>query len=239
MHLNINHCSAAIVETVRHFPTLTRLHGMSIDGQTHLEPFRALRSLERLDVRLSDALADLGALADCTALRHLCVLRCLKVSHIEALAGCDRLTSLDLSHLPRLRSVDALGSLPLLAKLKLCQATKLDLSPLGRCPSLRQLDLSDAASLKGWAELGRSLSLQMLDLDSYRPRLSTAQLGGLVKCPSLRELDLRRCDWFDAAAFSAVLTSSTAQAMAQAHVRIRHDGEFCSRLRRRRRREDD
>ena len=68
MHLNIDQCHAAIVETVHHFPSLTRLHGVSVNGQTHLEPFRALRNLERLDLRLSETLADVGGLADCTAL---------------------------------------------------------------------------------------------------------------------------------------------------------------------------
>eukprot|EP00966_Prymnesium_polylepis_P224570 5194104-Prymnesium_polylepis.1 len=102
MHLNIDRCPAVLVEAVHHFPTLTRLHGMRIKGWMHLEPFRALQSLERLDVRLSDTLSDLGALADCTALRHLCVLGCTKVSHLDALAGCERLTSLDLTDLTRL-----------------------------------------------------------------------------------------------------------------------------------------
>jgi len=214
MHLNIDHCSAALVETVRHFPTLTRLHGMMLDGRT-LEALRALRSLERLDLRLNGTLADLGPLADCTALRHLCVLNCPKVAHVDALASCEGLTSLDLSGLYRLRAVDVMSSLPLLAKLKLCEATKLDLAPLGGCPSLKKLDLRDASSLKGWAGLGRSLSLQMLDLNNYGPRLSAAQLGALIKCPSLRELDLCSCEWADAAVLSAVAPL----------LRIRHDAE--------------
>ena len=238
MHLNIDRCSAALMETVHHFQTLKRLHGMSVDSRTDLEPLRALRSLERLDVRLSETLADLGALADCTALRHLCVMGCRAVSHVDALAGCVRLTSLDLSYLTRLRSVDAIGALPLLAKLKFMKATQLDLSPLGGCPSLRRLDLTHAVSLKGWAELGRSLSLQMLDLQSYGPRISAAQLRALTRCPSLRALDLRSCKWFDAAALSAV-ASSAAQATPQAHLRIRHDGEGFRKRRRRRRREVD
>ena len=227
MHLNIDQCHAAIVETVHHFPSLTRLHGVSVNGQTHLEPFRALRNLERLDLRLSETLADVGGLADCTALRHLCLYACPNVSHVDALAGCERLLSLDLSHLPRLRSVDALGSLPLLANVKLLRAAKLDLSPLGRCPSLRQLDLSDAASLKGWAGLGRSTSLQMLALKGYRSGLSTAQVRVLIKCPSLRELNLCRCEWFDESALSAVLASSASQpqAMSVAQTYVRWDLE--------------
>jgi len=200
---------------------------MMLDGRT-LEALRALRSLERLDLRLNGTLADLGPLADCTALRHLCVLNCPKVAHVDALAGCEGLTSLDLSGLYRLRAVDVMSSLPLLAKLKLCEATKLDLAPLGGCPSLKKLDLRDASSLKGWAGLGRSLSLQMLDLNNYGPRLSAAQLGALIKCPSLRELDLCSCEWADAAVLSAVAPL----------LRIRHDAER-PRGRRRRLREVD
>jgi len=235
MHLNIDQCSAAIVETVRHFPTLTRLHGMRVGGRTHLEPFCALRSLERLDFGRSETLSDLGALAGCTALRHLCVIGCTKLSQVDALAGCERLTSLNLSSLKRLRSVDAISSLPLLANLKLCEATNLDLSPLGGCPSLRRLDLSGASSLTGWAELGRSLSLQILGLDSYRPRLSAVHLRVLLKCARLRELHLRDCEWLSVGWLSAIASS-----VAQAHLRIRHDGEAGrSRGRRRRRREVD
>ena len=222
VHLNIDNCAGSVVHDLTYLPSLTRLHGMAVEGVSHLAPVRALSSLVRLDFRLSETLEDVTGLADCTALQHLCLLQCKKLTSVDAIASCVQLVSLNLSGLSRLASVRALAFLPVLQKVKLSEAKQLDVTPLGDCPRLRKVDLSSARSLKGVAALGRSGTLQTLDLREYKPKIAVAQMRILVQCASLQLLTLYGCEWFDMAS----VATGTAPDMIDMRLRIKHDGEF-------------
>ena len=139
-----------------------------------------LGTLELANRHMTDV--DVSALAGCTALHALRLVRCR--TDVSALAGCATLQVLDLSGCENMVDVSALVGCAPLHTLVLSRTSVRDVSALAACQSLRSLNLTGCRGLTNVSPLARSLTLRWRAL--RRCTHSTSPATHLRTCRRLR-----------------------------------------------------
>lgn len=161
-------------------------------GRDPLAPVAKLGELERLILH-DGGWADLTALADLHALRHL-DLRSTDVGSLAPLARLTQLETLDLSGCTEVTNIDALAQLEKLTRLELAYTRVRKLSPLTNSRALEFVELSgtpvrDLSPLFNLPAL-RKVGLHACEVDNVEPlrKAGVTLIGVRMPEPSWRDL---------------------------------------------------
>ena len=146
-----------------------------------LRKIAGLLQLTTLDLSFCEAVQDLGPLRSCVALERLDLRGCVGLRCIAPLASCSSLLELDIGHTP----VSDLCALKGLTHLRMSDCSRLsDLGPIASCSSLRTLEMARCFLVHDIEPLGSCPRLSLVDLSDTNVR----DLAPLRDCRKLQHL---------------------------------------------------